>query len=369
VCNEGFRCNPDQPNILEACPPSRDMWQQVDVCQSALLCNPTAQKCDTGCGQPGTYRCNGSALQLCDADGIQWTTEQTCNTVDECHVGKHDCVRCQEGEWQCNSDRLQRCNAQQSWETRETCASAGLCQVVSESTEQTCLQGCPKAGEFSCVGRQLVECSADLVSLDLREVCASPGLCNPTDKRCNVPGCPAPGEQICAGNELRRCRDDQAAYDMVTTCAAGTICDSEGGGCLAECPTDPYRCNGAQPEKCVKTSDFFGWQVVGAPCASHDLCHSTVAGPSCDEPACGDALANFRCEGSELQACNNQRTGWDPLKKCDADSFCDAGLNGEGPPQCDICQPNTYACANGALQRCSTDGQMILTVEQCRGPT
>ena len=82
VCEAGeFRCNPDNPAVLQGCPPSRDRFETIDVCGQPAQCNAEQGKCDAGCGVPGAYRCNGAALQRCDADGFEWVTEQVCNST------------------------------------------------------------------------------------------------------------------------------------------------------------------------------------------------------------------------------------------------------------------------------------------------
>lgn len=368
TCASGeYRCNPDDPARLEGCPPSRDRFELIDVCGHPSLCDADLGECRTGCGVPGAHRCNGGTIQRCDADGVEWVTEQVCNDEGECNAEKRDCVACEAGEWQCNDNLLQRCTEDQRWETHQACTSASLCNVDPGRTDQECGAGCGTPGTFRCSERQLEECSSDGTTWEVRETCASEGLCNSAEGRCTPVGCPTAGLLTCSGQELRRCHDELTVWETMTTCAAGTSCDIESAGCIEACPVVGYRCNGAQPERCVQGDEGPVWEAVAAPCASFGLCAADAEGASCREPVCGGSLPDFRCDGLDVEECNAERTGYDPVRTCPANTSCDVGTGGEGPTQCDVCPANAFSCAaSGALQRCSANGQTLQTVQMCR---
>jgi hypothetical protein len=370
ACEAGeFRCNPDFPTHLEGCPPSRAGYDLIDICDQAPLCDAIGGTCLQGCGVPGTYRCNGMALQHCDLDGINWVNDQICNTAEECNVAKKDCARCSPGDFQCNDNLLQQCGDDRTWTTLEICASASLCQIDSAASEQHCGVGCGAPGTFRCDGTQLEACALDGVTWQLREVCESAGLCNPVDGRCTPAGCPTAGLVVCQGQSLRQCRDDLSGWDELKSCADGTLCDIATSDCTVACPDVAVRCNGAQPERCVTGDQGPAWEAAQTPCASFGLCAVDAVAETvvCNEPVCGGTLPDYRCAGASIEQCNMARTAFEPYRVCAAQTTCDVGVLGDGPPQCDVCVANEFECAgNGDLQRCSADGQVVTSVQACR---
>jgi hypothetical protein len=61
---------------------------------------------------------------------------------------------------------------------------------------------------------------------------------------------------------------------------------------------------------------------------------------------------SFRCDGSTLEACRPDRTGFDPVEECVEPEVCDPTAG-----TCRVCVPNEHACNGAELIRCGPDGR------------
>ncbi len=353
VCEVGdFQCDPQNPAQLMGCPPSRDAWNAISTCLTPALCNAELGRCDTGC-MPGEYRCDGASLELCSQDGTGYVRQKLCASADLCNVSERDCVACTTGDTQCNEATLERCDENQTWVSDAVCASAALCdEVGGRCVEPTCVQ----AGATSCDGANLLVCASDLTAYEPLDVCASSALCNAVDGRCDMPACVTPGEVRCAGNVREQCRVDLTGWDELDICTAEQLCDLD-QGCVTECPTPDFRCNGPVVESCQVIDGVPVW-VAETVCATSALCETTETGASCAEVTC--EVDEYRCNGDDLERCALGRDGWELIAACGPDESCD-----QAGEQCDVCQAGAFACEGEELLRCAADGSTESVVEIC----
>ncbi len=356
-----YRCNPDNAAELQACPPSGLNWEHVDTCATPALCDPTAKKCDAGCGvAPGTYRCEDSKLELCRADGTGWDLLKTCQDAAHCNTQQHDCVACVPGQYQCSGATLQSCGTDLTWSTVKTCASPALC----DATNSKCTPpGCAQAGAWQCSGTSLQQCASDLTGWVTKDTCAASSLCDSTNGRCNPIICTPPtnGTTLyrCQGNTRQQCDTTTYNWKDSNTCLDGQVCDlTVASGCTGTC-TSTARCNSTSAQKCTVVSNLPQWQTT-ATCATAALCSVTNNVASCATPVCD--VNQYRCSGNALQKCNADRTGWTTTTTCTSSQICDANLK-----QCDVCTPSTYTCVTSLnqLAKCSADGLSNPVVDNC----
>lgn len=370
ACTQGtYKCDEDDGRNLLGCPPSQDEWTVVDVCATTALCEQgvAAGVCPAATCDPGTPRCEGLALQVCNADGTEYDTTQTCASSDQCNLLEMDCVPCTPGTVQCNGAMLQKCSADKTWVTEAVCDSASLCVSNAESGAETgCVDSVCPDSQYRCEGAELQLCNPDQLGWTAVKTCDSVALCNATDARCDTTGCPSAGQTRCQDNALQVCPESLSDWMVQEQCSAGSVCDLALPGCADTCPDPPYRCNNTQPEHCVETEAGAAWEVVSAPCATAALCQASADGASCLTAACGGALPDYRCSGQVVEHCNAGRTGWETALTCAMGSVCDPGPSREGPPQCDVCGADAYVCDGGNLMRCEPNGQSQATVANCR---
>lgn len=355
--------------LLLGCPPGRHAWQVLDVCASSELCGrSTGNQCLEPSCQIGAMRCVGNELQRCNDDGTGWQTLKRCGDAELCNTARRDCVPCNPGDKQCNDRELQHCDENRVWQTTETCSSWTAC---SSGEQQACAEPSCPVGSWSCNGRQLESCTA--YGRSLHDVCASVDLCDANAGRCLKPRCEAAGLLRCAGDVLQQCSGGLDDWSFVEQCSEGTVCDLHGEGCAERCPEHPYRCNDGQPEECLMHPDgSVEWQPAGPHCETAGLCVVDAAGVSCRAPVCGGTLPEYRCNPGDpqvIEQCAPDRASWVPSATCASGQTCDPGPDGQGPPQCDVCEPDSYACSStGELLRCTSDGQRLITLEACGGP-
>lgn len=371
ACQPGsFRCSEHDGRTLLGCPPDGSAWSALEVCATPEACDATGGRCLTPQCTPGSYRCSGAALELCASDGSGWETLQNCPTPELCNTAARACVACEPGQEQCSDAQLQRCNDSAVWETLETCASAALCDPASTMGQSgRCREPACAPDEYRCENEQLEVCNPTRDGFSVIAACDSAAECNADEGRCDLLACETAGAHRCRGQVLERCADDRRSWELVTTCGEGTLCDLDLLACADQCPDQPYRCNGVVPEACTTTDGVLAWQASAAPCASEALCDASANGASCAAPVCGGTLPRYRCDPSQplrVQRCTPERDGWETERTCAAGTTCDPGPAQQGPAQCDVCQPGSYACDAEALTRCEADGQRETVLESCR---
>ena len=300
---------------------------------------------------------------------------------------------------------MQRCNADQTaWEAIETCATPDLCLAGLADcgrSPNACSCQAPKCelSDTRCTGATLERCNVGRTGWDPVEPCATAALCEAGRATLGGTACVAPacevGSHSCDGAVLQGCRIDRTAFDDQEECIGAPFCNLTEGRCDdAPCEIGEHRCSGSQIEVCL--DDRTGFVAEGPACATPALCkESDPTDVHCDPPQC--AVNQFSCfQGSQLQACNEGRTGFVNAGPaclrpdlCSADrrrcDFCVPGrqectidqsstrvcsLSGNffGPEtfcplgcvpatgQCNTCNVGDYICGNGNLQRCN-DGR------------
>ena len=395
LCDAGtYRCD---GATLDHCRQDQTAWDVVDTCSTTALCQTALKSsaatsgsldmCPTGCSTAGAYLCNGMTLTQCRDDLTGFDTVMTCGTGTECNPVVGACTAlCTPGQYQCNDKTLRHCSSTQHWEDVSDCASAALCTTAADGSSGQCLMpGCPHAGDYTCSGATLSKCADDLSGYTQVSVCASPDLCDATDKRCNDPVCMPASTYQCfdvsvngaVQSQLRQCNAGLTAWvDVGDPCPVGQFCsnDASDPGCKTTCPSST-RCNGTELQACTADS---GW-VHQATCATSDLCTCTLDGScaagkgsdGCGVALCGGSLPIYECSGAELERCDDGRNAWNDQANCGDPTLCYPGASPAfNNGYCAVCpQAGETQCVNGTnpatVRKCSPDRTSWMTSSTC----
>ena len=343
LCNPGeWKCNRE---FLLECTADRKLVPR-ETCATANQCDQNNKVC-TVCPLEGDRRCNGAKREVCAKNRASWAEVETCPAADQC--SPTFCGDCTPGELQCSgplTNELRVCTADNRWQTVSTCESASLCMasvsmgMADMTWTPTCLPPQCEPGALSCDGSVLYRCRQGRDGLDKVNVCSSPALCQmaattpdgQTQSMCPL-GCAPAGSFRCMGQNVEQCSSDQINWTVVATCDDTATCDSMTGECGGPCVPGAQRCNAASLETCSPEQTW----VVKEVCATGALCSLEEA--KCKPPVCvPDALQCNPLAPTQLERCNDDRTGFAPVATCQTaelcscalDNSCTAGINQDG---------------------------------------
>lgn len=277
---------------------------------------------------------------------------------------------CEVPDAQCNGAYVETCltlpdGHTKAWARSQNCLSAALC----EESPARCREAACSFGSMRCQGVVPERCSEDLTERVQLGACASAGHCSLDADKCAEEGQSTPcclakpcnaGELRCNDGGLERCRDS-LAFDPVVTCASQKLCElsldacsTNPGSCACQppaCEADATRCTGATLERC--NADQTGWEPIGEPCATAELCElgRQRSVPACEAETC--AAGAFHCNGALLERCNAGQSGFDPVRTCEGGAaFCDSagGVCADVP-----CQIGETRCNGVRVERCRAD--------------
>jgi hypothetical protein len=415
VCAAGqMRCD---GALLQACADDRSGWVTAQHCAAAALCQEAPAACLAATCSADEMTCSGAVLQKCNADRTGWDLFATCLSPAHCNADLRQCMTepCNAGDRRCDRSELDQspvlevCRDDRTdWGPLDACVTRELCDQTlsggapggglvlgSDGMVQiqapagpgavlTCNLPACAVGEVRCEGSQLEFCSEGRTGWTVAEECASPALCAGSltnlgpggEPVCLAPAC-APNQHQCAeGGVLQVCSEDRTGFRVIQTCIGPPFCnavlaDQGQEGCRdAPCVAGEMQCNGAQIQVCRQ--DRTALDDTGALCESPALCNADdPTNAFCEDPACrrgATSGSEFRCEGAQLERCNEALSGYDTVQTCATPALCDASqrLTGCRPP---ACQPGQHACnADGFLQTCNADQTGFENTENCGSP-
>lgn len=344
----------------------------------AVTTPPPLPQVVTAC-EPGTARCSGAALQLCEADSQRFRTARVCATAGLCcagpECGGEGCRApvCSPGDYTCAGSTLRACNeSQDGWVDVDTCTTALHCDAEQgRCTPEPCVPGTSR-----CQGASLMRCGE--LGWSLIEECGTPGLCKArtspeacAEAGCRVENASTPSPFSCDDGDLLRCSADQLAWEHVETCLNPTSCngllsivgdphtpildrrDLERLGCSGpSCTPGSHECRDGGLYRC--NPDRTGYLTLVAQCASPGRCDAAAA--TCRAEPCVDG--DLQCSGAALQRC--EADAWVTEERCASAAQCT--LQG-----CEetLCTPMEYSCEERALRRCNTTGTAWIPVQTC----
>jgi Cys-rich repeat protein len=368
MCAPGnTQCDGD---LLQTCQNNGSLNTGTNCPNGCVTTSPTAAACAPTC-RPGTYRCasstmpaapDGAQLQQCNATGTGWTLIQTCGSAALCDEQNHECDDCTSGDYNCNAGTLRSCNASGHWAS---------------------------TGGTNCSGTTLRTCGGPGRNTVNTETCASAGLCNETEDRCdqcNVSGysCSAGALRSCdvttgqwvpegtrncfpppSGNTLYTCSG--STLTGPTTC---TICDDTDNQCDV-CSPGAYSCSAGTLRRCNSTGQGYDPGIACEGTTLRSCSGSTLSTSQCPAmmPTCNSAQTacvsgctngTTRCSVNTLQTCVGQE--W----VSDSSPCANGCFGGAGPnAYCGVCSSGTQ-CMGSQPQTCSM-GQWTNMGTACSG--
>jgi hypothetical protein len=410
-CTRGqFQCN---GALLQACADDQKAWITVQRCAAAALCQADPASCLAATCGDDEMTCVGAVLQKCNADRTGWDVFATCASPAHCNADRRSCLpeACNPGDRRCDrseldqSPVLETCREDRAdWQQLDVCVTRELCdqtlstalaggglvigtdgipqlQAPTETTEVTnCLLPACAVGEVRCEGSQLQYCSEGRTGFVSAEECATSALCQGSLMNFTPSGVPACLPPVCAADEhqcteagvLQVCNEDRTGFRVIQACIGPAFCNAalanqgQDGCTAAPCEAGNMQCNGAEIQKCRE--DRTGLDDTGTVCESAALCNAAdPLNAICDEPTCRRGATSgdeFRCEGAELQRCNESLTGYDSVETCVTAALCDAGQRFDGCQE-PVCQPGDFSCSAGFLQECTAEQTGFTDIENC----
>ena len=287
----------------------------TDTAQTCLaespVCDATSKKC-LSC-TPNALFCDGSQLNMCSADGNDWTTKSNCNSGTVCDASAGKCVPqagCTIGAFQCTGASLQACNAAGTFDQIDRCDTAAACDANSGRCQKC------QTNNYTCINDTVQACDFNQGEYTpyTAQVC-TPGSCVTSQNSANCSMC-RPGTVYCY--------DGSPGYSQ---CTAGS---------------------NLVPVQCLK--DVNNVQTV---CSSVlGKCVACVPGRA----TCG--------QNGVLQVCKPDGSGYSTENCQDNNQQCDAGR-----AQCVDAEPGRYYCtSDGDLMRVGFDSKHALNatlVQSC----
>jgi alpha-tubulin suppressor-like RCC1 family protein len=324
------------------------------------ICDATSKKC-LSC-QPNGVFCDGLQLNVCSADGMDWTTKANCGQGQVCDATAGKCVAgtgCTVGTYQCSGSTLQSCNAKGTFEDLDYCASSAQC----DSNYGRC-QKC-QSNSYSCVGDTVQAC-------DYNNGNSTPY----TAQTCTAGNCVASGStancSVCRPNTIS-CYDGSPSYSACS--AANTWLQNT---CLKDLDGNQMVCSSALGKcvTCVPGRAMCGQNGVLQVCKPDGSGYTTQncqdSNQQCDAglAKCVDAQpGRFYCTADG----DLMKVGYDLMKKdhsivaskvesCGSQNQCNAY---EGSCRSKRCVPGQLTCSGADVYSCDTGDHRQRTATRC----
>ncbi|MFC1642851.1 hypothetical protein ACFL5O_09245, partial [Myxococcota bacterium] len=354
-----YRCNPNDPLVLEKCNDGRTAYELFETCQAGQFCDsgPTGHgpsQCDI-C-RAGAYWCKGQELWRCGPAGQQETRLQDCGSPALCVVSDSNardgfCYACASGDAQCagQSGQMRRCaDDQLGWLPPESCDNG----CVDQAGQKDYCAACAMPGEVECVQTEAPgstrTCSADQRAWSATTTCAEAGGCVDSGQNDFCAGC-TDGARACTGTtpaQLRECVHGQ--WITVQTCSLSCHDDGTQDYC-SECTTGTAECS---PDLTSRRTCVAGRWTDYASCGTL-ACHDSGLLDYCGQ--CTSGGTECSPDGVQRRTCNAHEL-WGQWQSCDLNQ---SGLRchqtGTQPAYCSDCVEGELRCAGSGLsgrQRC-----------------
>ncbi len=375
VCREMF--------CRTSCEADADCTAPLGACDATLdYCVQCTDNADCGANQ----RCTANACEFyCTEDSACAATEfcrtdtgvcaaRECESTRDCEGGfrceRFACIPiddlvCTPDAETCSADHrtVQRCNADGTMQTMETCATDSRCVVNGSSAACAAVVCTPSA--LGCVdGATAFECDATgTVRTDTP--CGSGRFCSMgvcQDLLC------APGSVRCEGNGTVTC-DALGSMETFAACADRPECASSAFGCTCDagacvtriCTPGATRCAAAGSQTCA--ADGRSWGATAA-CPAGQTC--LVALGACATVTC--TAGSRECFGEQLSECNATGTARSTTD-CAATSRLCTGTAPTASCTARVCTPGAISCnaANTAVIECDARGAAQTTTACASG--
>jgi len=300
---------------------------------------------------PGTRRCEGSVVKLCDAQGLQESVQQTCPSSQTCSAGACVDRACVPNSRFCNEGAIRKCNSDGAASTVvERCTGGLFCRA--EDDDVSCSPQACSVGDALCEGNVATTCLNDGSG-------PKPGGtdCSTTQQLCYKGQCHdiacVAGSKLCQHDDVYLCGDNGTDLKLWADCQPSEVCDADLGTCRSKvCEPGKVQCDSTR----VVTCNGFGsgWLPDLKDCAAEDkICTSGT----CKKRVCSPNTSY--CQDGELYSCDNTGTVSSQVE-CGANAHC---MSSGAYAYCttDACIAGQPACRDDVIVTCNDDGTLPAT--------
>lgn len=274
---------------------------------------------------PGSRKCVGSALLVCDQAGSS-SSRESCEAGTECFelAGVGQCLVCEPHSRRCGDERdaLVCAGDGTSWNTAVDCDDRGQRCYFGGCRSLSC-----RPGQAFCDESGMRLCDSTGTMPGLSASCDAGHYCDPSTLACEAGVC-APNRPVCNGTIATTCNADGTGF-----VAGGEDCSAQPGrqciegSCL--CMPGLANCNDDMADGCETdvASDPENCLTCAATCSNAHL-----SNPSCDNGCQGECDVGY-------QDCNDD-------KQVDG---CETNLRNDDRHcgQCGVVCPSGESCRNG----------------------
>ncbi|HKP59757.1 MAG TPA: hypothetical protein VJV78_23700 [Polyangiales bacterium] len=333
-------------------------WTPSVECSEGEVCSGDGEAADASClgvagvcrGSPGAIVCDGQGVMYrCGPDGVI-KSSASCPSARHCWFGidSMSCAACLPGEFRCQGDKLERCDAGgQSFVAAESCA-AGSCDAEGGRCRGA---SCSETRSL-CRGDVLQTC--DKGARDFHEVArCGPGQCDAIAGACDR--C-APGVASCESDTALRCSADGSTQEHVDCAADGAHCVGA-GRCVrcardADCD-DPGGCMRAYCNiakgSCEPQQRIAGSTCADGVCSADGKCLGCLRDEDC--PAPGDCqMRHCDAAGSCKPQPAAKGAACGGAGRCDGMGHCAACTADGDCPEAPACQLRKCDMASGTCK-------------------
>jgi hypothetical protein len=376
VCQRGplsgteFRC---QGPVLQRCNDQHTGYDTLNTCATAGLCNAGLgfNGCQVPVCAPGQTRCNGDFLQVCNGQRTGFDNLEHCDP-GTCDGNAGRCADpCVVGSARCNGQgQLEECRDRLVGRTvTARCLSPELCDATNRSC-RTPPAGCTADGVHQCVRQGastlLQVCSDGRSRFATVDTCSGSEICDPNNAAPNqnvCDQCAQNSQPTCVGNNLVSCSADGITSTTVA-CPNGCQVVDNGPDRCRNCVLGSATCDGTSLLVCVSSGANNEFRER-RPCTTAAACLSTLAqcnangtGQNCScQP--GICTAGQRdCTGNQPTRCSDDLTSFVPDgPSCGTRPCFPKPGTADRPAGTCGCRPGEdVQCVGGILQTCSPTG-------------
>ncbi|HEY0467317.1 MAG TPA: hypothetical protein VGC79_24125, partial [Polyangiaceae bacterium] len=294
---------------------------------------------------PGSKRCDGLNVKLCDERGVTETVSQTCLPSQACSGGACVASTCVPNTKSCKDGAVWTCDANGASTLSEKCAFGLSCRVEGDGASCS-----PQA----CSPNQPV-CAGDVATL-----CRSDGSgpsaggvdCSNTKQACYGGKCLEVactlGAKLCDHGSLYLCSHNGTDISLLSTCRMDEVCDGDMGSCRARlCEPGKVSCDGTR----VQTCNAFGsaWLPGSVECATDG---NVCVNGSCKKQVC--AASRRYCQDGNAYECDSTGTVAILRQLCSQAEHCTSS----GYCATNDCHAGDKVCVGNVLKVCSADNSL-----------
>lgn len=353
TCDSDKDCTPSG----RLCQPERSLCVQCldhDDCPGEYFCSARLECAVDVCIQGGGI-CDGRDVLLCNriGDGYeprQCGFETTCASDGNGFASCSDWV-CAAGMKYCDGERAVDCAADGlSVVSQENCADGDVCSG-GECKPVICAPY-----KYYCEENEIFHCSPDGTNSTSSAQCLPSQYCEDGRAMCLNDACTA-GALGCVGSRLATCSEDGSGFEPGATDCADSAAACVSGACVPTvCVANSYFCGGdGHVHKCTTN---------GTASSLYDICptsqYCTEGDPSCNSDLCSAGLS--MCDGTRATTCAADGSGpaLGGTECANTGQVCVSGIC-----VAKICEPNSFYCADGHVQRCASNGASTSRYDTC----